>query len=301
MTTATTKTPESVLRFYHPVATSTELRDELTTKLAGETYRVRRAGTAVRAECEAAHRRPRVLEHEGTIWLADARFPEPELPAVDFRADGFERAGTDRVVFPAPQHVAFDNFSEDEHTPWVHSFLGWQESAAAKVDFEYEKLEDRTKVRYRGIQRPHVLTPLILVRWGDTFHNAWVTTLDPVRTVYTLHWESPDGRRRPVTSRFAIYFVPLDERTTVLHVIAYAKIEAPFGFLAPVVHAVVPRIGASEVMDDQRFIHHVAETPFELTGMRLGKFDAPLVHNRRLMKRIYFGGDHDARATNGVA
>lgn len=284
------KTTENVLRFYHPVAASREVKPGAvhTTSLVGARYELRREGGAVKAEC--AGRKPRVLEHEGSIWIADERFPEPPIPEVDFRSEGFARAGTDRVVFPAPIHVAFDNFSEDEHTPWVHSFLGWKESAADQVGFDYEKHEDRTEVYYRGLQRPHALTPMILVRWGDTFHNKWITRLDPVRTVYTLHWASPNGRRRPVTSRFAIYFVPLDDHSTVLHVIAYAKIDAPFGFLAPIVHAVVPRIGAAEVMDDRRFVHHVADTPFEFTGMRLGRYDAPLVHNRKLMKQIYLAG-----------
>lgn len=286
------KIPESVLRHLHPVAVSRDVRTgaPFETRLLGDTYRLVRDGAGrVEATTEAPGRRPRVVEHGGSIWLGDARYPEPALPDVGFEAEGFARAGTDRIVFPAPLHVAFDNFSEDEHTPWVHSFLGWREADAGDVHFEHQHFDDRTEVYYQGLQRPHLLTPAILVRWGDQFHNRWVTRLDPVRTVYTLHWASPSGRRRPVTSRFAIYFVPTDDATTVLHVIAYAKIEPPFGFLAPIVHAVVPRIGASEVGDDRAFIAHVADTPFGFEGMRLGRFDEPLVHNRRLMRRIYFG------------
>jgi hypothetical protein len=286
------KTPDTVLRFYHPVATSesVSIRDGAReTHLLGAKYTlVRDASGAVIAACDDPSKKPRVLDANGSIWIADKAFPEPPHPELDFASEGFEQVGTARVTFQAPLHVAFDNFSEDEHTPWVHSFLGWEEATAGAIHFESRNFDDHTEVYYRGMQRPHALTPALLVRWGDEFHNRWITQFNPIRTVYTLHWESPKGSRRPVTSRFAIYFVPESEERTVLHVLSYAKIDAPFRFLKPIVHALVPRIGKSEVLDDQRFIQRVAATPFEFTGMRLGRFDAPLVHNRKLMKQRYF-------------
>ncbi len=33
----------------------------------------------------------------------------------------------------------------------------------------------------------------------------------------------------------------------------------------------------------------VAGTPFAWNGMRLGKFDRPLVHNHKLLERVYWG------------
>jgi phenylpropionate dioxygenase-like ring-hydroxylating dioxygenase large terminal subunit len=285
------KTPDSVLRFYHPVAIASAVGRSapFETQLLGATYTLTRDGSgAIAARCSDPAKKPRVLETNGSIWIADHAFAEPPKPEVDFSAEEFVHADTARVTFQAPLHVAFDNFSEDEHTPWVHSFLGWKENDAAQIHFEAENFDDRTEVYYRGLQRPHALTPALLVRWGDEFHNRWITTFNPIRTVYTLHWASPGGGRRPVTSRFAIYFVPESDQTTVLHVLSYAKIASPFQFLKPIVHALVPRIGASEVVDDQRFASRVAHTPFEFTGMRLGRFDAPLVHNRKLMKLRYF-------------
>jgi hypothetical protein len=290
------KTPNSVLRFYHPVATSRSVTTSAEARLLGATYTLSRdVSGALSATCSDPEKKPRVLEANGSIWIADHAYPEPQRPDVDFTAEGFVHADTARATFPAPLHVAFDNFSEDEHTPWVHTFLGWKEEDAATIHFESSNFEDHTEVYYRGLQRPHALTPALLVRWGDEFHNRWVTTFDPIRTVYTLHWAKPGGNRRPVTSRFAIYFVPESDNSTVLHVLSYAKIDSPFQFLRPIVHALVPRIGTSEVMDDQRFVGKIASTPFEFTGMRLGRFDAPLVHNRKLMKQRYFA-DPGARA-----
>jgi hypothetical protein len=286
------KTPHQVLRHYHPVAVAKDVQRgaPVETQLLNVLFTLSRdAAGVVTARAADEARRPRVLEHAGSIWLADAAYAEPDSPIVDFASDGFEHIETSRVQFAAPLHVAFDNFCEDEHTPWVHSFLGWKEATAGDVHFESVNTDATTEVYYRGTQRPHHMTPALLVRWGDEFHNRWVTEFKPLRTLYTLHWASPGGARRPVTSRFAIYFVPETDRTTVLHVLSYAKIDKPFQLLRPIVNALVPRIGASEVMDDQRFVRHVAHTPFEFTGMRLGRFDAPLVHNRKLMKSIYFG------------
>jgi hypothetical protein len=294
------KTPDTVLRFYHPMATSESLArgSTLRAHLLGALYIIVRSDNgALSASCTDAQRKPRVLEYFGSIWLADAAYAEPALPLVDFAEEGFWLASTSRVTFAAPLHVAFDNFSEDEHTPWVHNFLGWKEADASAIHFESENFADRTEVYYRGIQRPHALTPALLVRWGDEFHNRWITRFDPIRTVYTLHWATREGTRRPVTTRFAIYFVPETDKSTVLHVLAYAKLEANLSFLKPVVRSFLPLIGNSEVRDDQRFAAKIADTPFEFTGMRLGKYDAPLIHNRRLMKSHYFGSAQAAPAS----
>ena len=43
-----------------------------------------------------------------------------------------------------------------------------------------------------------------------------------------------------------------------------------------------------EVRDDARFIPTVADTPYSHKGMRLDKYDKPLVHQRKLMERIYY-------------
>jgi hypothetical protein len=286
------KINKRVLRFFHPVMTSSDLMLEANsvTRVAGIAYRISRAADgSVAATSDEPGSRPHVLDRFGSIWLADFTEAPNAEPDEDHEKEGFQRVGTARVVFPAPLHVAFDNFSEDEHTPWVHSFLGWKASDANEIQFKWKPRAECTEVYYSGKQRPHPLTPALLVRWGDSFHNRWVTTFSPIRTVYTLHWTAPDGSPRPVTSRFSIYFVPETPSSTILHIISYAKISAKLAFMMPVVRAVVPQIGASEVYDDQKFIHHVAETPFEFTGMRLGRFDLPLVHNRKLMKRLYLG------------
>jgi hypothetical protein len=67
---------------------------------------------------------------------------------------------------------------------------------------------------------------------------------------------------------------------------------------------VVTAIAWGEIRDDARFIPTVKHTPSSMRGMRLGKFDKPLIHNRRLLDRIYFDhvvdGREDANPDDGV-
>jgi hypothetical protein len=276
----------AVTRFFHPVLPSRELRRaEVVVTLAARRYALARGATGATARALGDAPAVRVVERYGYLWLGEAGAPEPVIDDA-----GFEHVGCFGARFEAPLHVAFDNFSEDEHTPWVHHFLGWREDDLGKLEFACERHADRTEVRYSAPQRPSVWTPALLLLPGDYFHNQWVTRFEPVHTVYTLHWYDPRTRKpRPVVSRFAIYFVPETAGRTWLHTFAMARLEpASLRFLMPVVRRVVPFLGRNEVSDDARWIPNVAATPWSFEGMRLGRFDAPLVHNHQLLETRYW-------------
>jgi phenylpropionate dioxygenase-like ring-hydroxylating dioxygenase large terminal subunit len=278
-----------VTRFVHPVLPSGDLRrgNATTLQLAGRAFTLTRdAKGAVSVDAASM----RAIERHGYLWLAGRDLPDAAMPGIDYASEGFEPVGAFGVRFNAPLHVSFDNFSEDEHTSWVHNFLGWREEDAGNIHFEAENFDDRTEVFYRAPQRPSPWTPLLLTRHGDIFKNRWVTRFDPIHTVYTLSWHHPKtDAPRPVVSRFAIFFVPETSRTTWLHSFAYARVAPGWRVLMPVVRRVVPKIGLNEVNDDARFIPAVADTPIEFRGMRLGRYDKPLIHNRKLMKSLYWG------------
>ena len=241
------------------------------------------------AKCDATAMS--VVEHLGWLWLtARDASPEARLPALGWPDEGWVFAGAFAQRAAAPLHVVFDNFSEDEHTPFVHGRLGWSEEDARAIDFTSSAHDDRTEVRYAAPQRASRLLPLLLLRSGDTFENAWVTRFSPVHTVYTLSWTSPTGQPRPAAMRAAIFFVPETERATQIVTFAWSRLaDARYRRLMPLVRAAALALAWKEVHDDVRFVRHVADTPFDLAGMRLDKYDAPLVHNHRLLRRIYFG------------
>jgi phenylpropionate dioxygenase-like ring-hydroxylating dioxygenase large terminal subunit len=242
------------------------------------------------AKCDA--RAMQVVEHRGYLWIGGRDTPRSALPELAWNEEGFEFAGAFSRHARAPLHVVFDNFSEDEHTPFVHGRLGWTEADAGRIEFESKSFEDRTEVRYRAPQRPSMLARLLLLKPGDDFHNAWVTRFSPVHTVYTIHWSDPrTGKVRPAVMRAAIFFVPETVCTTVIHTFAFIKLEdRRLRPLLPLVRAAALGLAWKEVRDDALFVPHLADTPFELKGMRLDRYDAPIAHNHKLLSSLYYGG-----------
>jgi phenylpropionate dioxygenase-like ring-hydroxylating dioxygenase large terminal subunit len=231
-----------------------------------------------------------VVERYGYLWIAAMDTPLSAFPVMDWMDEGFELAGSYDMLFKVPLHVVLDNFSEDEHTPWVHTGLGWDEAHATDIQFDARSFDDRTEVSYQAPQRFRLLGGLLLVHPGDTFNNRWTTRFDPVRTVYDIFWTSRTGRLRPVETRGAIFFVPETAATTRLHVFTWVRARSPLVRpLLPVIRRAALLLGRAEIDDDRRFVPIVADTPFEMKGMRLGRFDKPLIHNHKLLKQIYMG------------
>ncbi|WP_375770196.1 Rieske 2Fe-2S domain-containing protein [Archangium gephyra] len=239
-------------------------------------------------KCDA--RAFQLVERFGSLWLSARDTPLSAFP--DFAPPGYEFNGAFSMLFRAPLHVTLDNFSEDEHTPFVHTRLGWDHTQTRDISYEAHNFEDRTEVRYRAPQRRSALIPLLLLRNGDVFHNHWVTRFDPVRTDYTISWTGPAGEQRPFTTRVIIFFVPETAHTTRLHTFSFGQLhDARLRPLMPLVRRIALLLSWYEIRDDARFIPLVAHTPYSLKGMRLGKYDKPLIHHRKLLERIYFAQD----------
>lgn len=233
-----------------------------------------------------------VITRHGWLWLAAPDAPVERMPALDWSAEGFEPAGSFSQSFRAPLHVCLDNFSEDEHTPWVHTRLGWRADDVSSIAFDASNFEDRTEVKYSAVQRPSWLALVLGLRPGDTFHNAWVTRFAPVHTVYEIWWTSPSGEPRPFITRSAIFMVPETADSTRFFVYATIRLLEPrLRAVLPIVKKAALGLAWLEVDDDRRFIPTVAKTPESLRGMRLGRFDKPLVQNHKLLERLYWGRD----------
>jgi phenylpropionate dioxygenase-like ring-hydroxylating dioxygenase large terminal subunit len=229
-----------------------------------------------------------IVEKMGCLWVAQKGTPLDNIP--EYHKEGFTLSGHFSSLFRAPLHVALDNFSEDEHTPYVHTRLGWEEYQVGTIEYEAKNFDDRTEVHYRAEQRPSWLGRFLSLSPGDLFHNDWETFFNPVRSLYHIYWTDVSERvRRPIELFAAIYMVPETETTTMFHVFAFTKIELGPKFLLPILQKIGLAATWVEINDDARFISTVAKTPFDMTGMRLGKFDKPLVQNHKLLQKIYWG------------
>jgi phenylpropionate dioxygenase-like ring-hydroxylating dioxygenase large terminal subunit len=227
-------------------------------------------------------------EHHGWLWLAEPSVEPQGLP--DLEAPGFRLAGSLAMEAKAPLHVVFDNFNEDEHTPFIHGRLGWDEHDASKIEFSTSTHADHIDVSYAAPQRASVLLPLVLIRQGDTFHNDWVARFSPLHILYTLSWaDSRTGARRPLTMRFGIFFVPLDSLRTRIVAFVFTRIEGRLQALQGAIDKVILGMAWKEIFDDARWVRAIAQTPYLHTGMRLDRYDAPLVRSRKLIDRLYYG------------
>jgi phenylpropionate dioxygenase-like ring-hydroxylating dioxygenase large terminal subunit len=231
-----------------------------------------------------------VVERHGYLWVADRDVPESELPELSF--DGFELAGAFTTRFPVPLHIALDNFTEDEHFPYVHRFLGWDEAHVGEVVYEAFNFDDHTEATYVGPQRPAPFLPLIGVKAGDHFHNHFCSRFGPVYTVYSSHWTDPaTGRRRPIAAKTVPFMVPQGDRETLYHTFVFVGIDPSslFASLRPVVRQVARRFVSYEWERDAAWVARLADTATELKGLRLGRFDKTVIRNRKLLRTLYFG------------
>lgn len=230
-----------------------------------------------------------VVERFGYLWLAARETPISRFPAVGW--EGFTQAGSFTTLFRAPLPVALDNFSEDEHFPYVHFFLGWNETGLDELEFEAKSFDDRTEVQYRGPQRPSPWLPLLGVKKGDIYQNEWVTRFDPVHAVFTFHWfDRKTGVERPLVVRTGVFMVPETEITTRFQVLVFVKIgPSIYRGLRPLINRALIIVGRQDVGYDARWVAHMAETRSDLEGMRLGKFDKPVIRNRKLLRTLYWG------------
>lgn len=228
-----------------------------------------------------------IVDHHGWLWIARADVAPTRLPVL--AADGYQLVGTYGVRAPAPLHVVVDNFSENEHTPYVHGRLGWRERDAPEVTVDVRCLPDRTEVAYAAPQRASALLPIVLVKDGDTFHNEWVTRFSPVHSIYSLSWSDPvTHARRPFSLRVAVCFVPETEHRTHIVSFLFSRLEGRHRIPRRVLDTAALAMGWKEVWDDARWVKRIADTQVGFEGMRLTRFDKPLAHGRKLMDAIYY-------------
>ena len=196
---------------------------------------------------------------------------------------------TRRVAAPMP--LVLDNFVEVEHTPTTHALLGYDPERMAEVESRVEQGDDWVRVINEGPQK-HLPAP---VRWllnigaDALFVDDWTTRFSPVWTQYDHWWrDRRTGERTGDLLRTAVFFNPVDDRTTDLWVLPFtsARRLGRRG-LNLIVAPVVRRLIDYELTRDKTMIENLADHSTSLRGMKLGRFDKALGLNRKRIAAIY--------------
>ena len=244
---------------------------------------------AIRCPLMPGHRQKhqafQVGEAHGLIWVREASGPQPPLPR--WSADGLALAGTVVHHVRAPLELTLDNFTEVEHTSTIHQVFGFADPREIQHRLELET--GATRVWNSGPQKWFLplFNGLIDNRPGDGFANDWVTTFDPLLTIYEQTWISPKGKLRRFRLKVVMFFVPLDDALTQLVTLIYSPkvLPGPLHRLlaAPIIRAVTSR----ELNLDVWALEHLADLDTELNPRSLGPLDRVLLENRRRLEPCY--------------
>lgn len=229
-----------------------------------------------------------VVEAWDVIWVRAHDGGEPPLPALG--RPGFRHFGTLSHDVECPLEPLVDNFCEVEHTPTTHALFGYRRDALGDIEVRFESRPDEIRVTNRGPQKPipRLVERAFGVRTGDTFIDDWVVRFSPVHIVYDQSWCAP-GSDEPRGDRLhlGVFFTPIDQDETRLFTIISTdrrptRLDA---LLRPFMRLLIER----EVRLDRRRVETLANQSSDLSGTRLGRFDAALREHRKRIGAIYRG------------
>lgn len=229
-----------------------------------------------------------VITKYGYIWVGNQNANPAEVE--NQFEKGWTFVGSYSLTFDAPFHVAIDNFSEDEHFPFVHKIFGWDESGVKDVEFNCHQEDDKVYVHYWGPQRTFWGMRLLLARPGQYLDNRWVASYDPVRILYTSHLTDKNKKHEsPGHNHIAIYFVPRGEDKTDLHAFQFVKFRNPLWYrFLPLFRPMYVRLFKNDLAQDAHFVKKLKNVPYSFQGMGLGTYDKPLIYGRKLLDKVYY-------------
>ncbi len=231
-----------------------------------------------------------VREEHGLVWLKSRR-SDPAFP--ELAPAGFYPICTLSHVLPAPLELAVDNFNEIEHSGTVHTTFGYDLDRMHEVKVRFESTADSVRVVNVGPTKRlnPVFAWLLGVKPGDLFHDDWTTHFSPVFSVFDHWWTSPDGSREGMVRwRLYLFFVPIDDTTTRLISVTYAKSRYPgpaggLRLAKPLFRRAIDR----EVTADVDMLRHLADYDTGIEGLKLSRFDKVLGLTRERIDTVYRG------------
>jgi vanillate O-demethylase monooxygenase subunit len=197
--------------------------------------------------------------------------------------------------FEAPMELVMDNFSEIEHTGFVHETFGVDPRRNHECEVQYEPEIDHVTVRNRGpSKKPGAWYVRLLMGYKPSmwFHSDYTFRYDPPRVVIDHWWADPVDAKIEAMMRYRVhqFFVPIDAKTTQLmtFVFGLARYPLPMGGGMGTSKWLVLSKTKAELDADARLCSQLADKNTSIEGMKLSRFDKTMGLNRERLKQIYY-------------
>lgn len=228
-----------------------------------------------------------VHEADGFIWMASSHLARrASFPDVS----EWTHMGSYEIPIDAPLELVLDNFNEDEHFPYVHKVLGWNEEGAHDVQFSCDVRGDELSVNYRGPQRDFFGRSFFMLPKNGFFDNKWVVRFDPVRISYLVTATDCAGNPvAPLRQHVVIYFVPVQKHKTVIRVMQYSSLgNSRWRLLLKMMAPLTIMVSKWDLEHDKHLLEKIVALSPDPGPIRYGTYDEPLLQARKLLRKVYW-------------
>jgi len=231
-----------------------------------------------------------VVVRYGVIWIR-AIHSICEFPI--FETEGYHFISTFASSIEAPLEIVLDNFTETEHTSFVHALLGFELGELKNAEIKFEQTDTSTRLFNKALQKkvPFLIRHFVQIKTGDYFIDDWTSFFSPIYTVYEQYWTNGNSEQdRPVKLRIFVFFNPITKDKTGVFTFTYMKYNKLGNLgLNLLIKPIMKQIVKLEVSLDKKMIESIASKETSLKGTRLGRFDKALGPNRNKIEKIYRG------------
>lgn len=241
-------------------------------------------------DCKIFAKRFDCVESYGAIWI---KSNESFAPFPYFNIEGFRIIDICHYEINAPIELVLDNFTEVEHTPDVHLFLGYDPKRMKEVVVETTTEDDFVRIKNTGPQKklPFIFNSILDLKNTDLFVDDWTTYFSPVYSVYDQYWiDSKTNKDRENRFRIYVFFNPISDTKVQLFAFTYMKY-FPFGNLGLnlLIKPSIRFIVNLEILRDKKILEKILDKNPNVSGMKLTRFDRSLGPNRKRIEKIYKG------------
>lgn len=227
------------------------------------------------------------VELHNYIWIKKKNIPA-KFPFFDI--EGLKQIDISEHEIFAPLELVLDNFTEVEHTPEVHLFLGYDKTKMNEIKVECMTEEETVRIKNIGPQKkiPTLIRYFLEIGENDFFVDDWTTYFSPIYSVYEQYWLDKNFQKRKNYFKIYVFFNPINKDKTKLIVFTFFKYSKWKNFaLNLFIKPILSQIVQAEIKRDKKALEMIQDKNPNVQGMKLTRFDKSLGPNRFRIKKIY--------------